>query len=94
MEEKEQEEEEEEQEEEEEGLQKGKGQTQIQGRVRELQYHHLPGGVSTVLANVSPAESWDEAPPSSGLGFSAMTCLCGTWLSPPSITGKADMRGS
>lgn len=48
--------------------------TQLQGRKSEaLQYHHLPGGASIVPANVSPAESWDEALPYRSLGFSAMT---------------------
>lgn len=40
-----------------------------------LQYHHLPGGVSTVLANVSPTERCDGASPACSLGFSAMISL-------------------
>lgn len=66
--------------------------TQLQGRKSEaLQYHHLPGGASIVPANVSPAESWDEALPYRSLGFSAMTCLSRAWLTPP---GKEGTRGS
>lgn len=52
-----------------EGLQEGKRHSYRDQGV--LQYHHPPGGVSTVLANVSPTESCDGAPPASSWGLSA-----------------------